>query len=456
MAIRSNLSEAQKQFLITREMEKESYISSVRGNDDIKHASALVIYKDEQTDEFKMQLEIKELQRNRAGEAMRDQFGTAIYNTYVISGEELDAMCVDDESKSKMYDMLSKYKENNAVYVRYGTDTDPMRWAEYSGKGFSAEGKPNNISGYTPTGYIDKISNSLQDAYSENKYQYEREHPTRLIGYTASYCTLPNPVRVPEGCDTDYIYEQTGISPVVLDHDGQVCDHDEPQNPREQLAYIKGYKLIAYESLVDSSTPQSVRAKVTNNAYASDGKKLNSNLYLANYYMGGSTVDHSLLVDPRYMTELMDKSKATINPEKSQIMGATSAPIYETNHMYTKSYSTDQKHPKQNDISVQYTNESVSRFHRPAPSKSMAVLKPHKGCTFAINIESPVTKKPNREYGDAEMKLERKLQAVYGEAAKKANETIKSKQKNMIQSVQNKGTNIGMQQEDIESALPFN
>ena len=144
---------------------------------DIKKASALVIYQDEQSGDLRMQLEIKEA-RKRTNPEERP-----VYDTYVITGEQLDAMCKDADTKSKMYDLLSQYKENGDVYACYGNEVRPRRYDQYKGTAFGADVKPNNIEDYTPTGYLDKCSYALSEVCENNKKEFEREHPTGLIMY---------------------------------------------------------------------------------------------------------------------------------------------------------------------------------------------------------------------------------------------------------------------------------
>lgn len=457
MAVR-HVTDKQAQFLIEREMENCSSASKVKAENkdnpfDIKKVSALVIYQNEQSGDLSMQLEIKEA-RKRTNTEERPE-----YDTYVITGKQLDAMCQDAESKSKMYDLLSKYKENDDVYACYGDEFSPKRYEQYKGSAFGVDVKPNNMDNYTPTSYLDKCSYSLSEVCEQNKTSFTREHPKENIIWHIEKYNIDPKYAMEKGSytseDFEAIYQATGIKPVVIGVGREVLDHDEPQGPSERYAYITGFKMTAQLYLGDVKAPQNIRNMVNQESYKSDNRKVSSNIDLVNYYMGQGRVDHSLIIGPDYLTTLMSKSSFKFDDQdKTKATGVTEASVYETKHAYTHgSYNKKESSPSQDDIMNAFTNDSVDRVYRQS-IRPQAILStpPHRGFVYTLEIDT--AKRPsNVEITDENIKNHRQKAAIYLSAAKKHNESVTAKGK--IKQANHTGNSVSQISFD-DDELPFN
>ena len=481
-------SKAQSELLITRELErmqKTGVTSSASGviertpqDENIPLVSNVVLYKEEGSDDFKMAMEFYEQPKNSWNKALRtDHEGNSAYNCYTVSQEQLEAYIASNPDKaSQVYDVLADYAKNDDINVRFGPDHNPYRWGSYSDV-FSAANKPADPKNFNVTETLAAHKDAINEVYDDTREAYFKDHEPIRVGFTVTPCPINEPVRIRDAnLDLDHIYEVTGIAPKIADRNGNVIV-DAPQppfntsmrgNPSTQDHYIfdRGYQMIPVIAQ-DEKTPKEVRSNPVPNPY------------LVNYRMKGmgdvkQTQHHDLLIDPQYMTKLIDKGEVTMDASKKRGYGVVNTTVYYHDH-YAAQFTSENNlsisvknirnqalKGTKNDLTLAECNRPavpvdklVGPNREPAPKHCVATLaivddrRPEGNDCIVRGVDYSYDSKPSKPF---DFDAYKKMTAISVDAAIKA----KANNQAVIKSVTAKGNEIAEAENNVEDTTTFN
>ena len=423
-----------------------------------------------------MAMEFYEQPKNSWDNAPRtDESGNAAYNCYTVTQERLEAYIAKNPDKaSQVYDVLADYAKNDDINVRFGPDHNPYRWGSYPDV-FSAENKPADPKNFNVTETLQAHKDAITEVYDDAREAYFKDHQPMRIGFTVTPCPIKDPVRIRDPfVDLDHIYETTGIAPKIVDPDKGVFNAQPPFNTdirgngSKQVHYIydRGYQMTPVVAQ-DEKTPKEARENPVPNPY------------LVNYKMRGMgdnkpTPHHDLLIDPQYMTELIDKGDVTMDATKSRGYGAVNTTVYYHNH-YAAQFTSDGNlsiniknirnqalKGMKNDLTLAECNRPAIPENKlvgpervPCPKHCVATLaivndrRPRGDDCIVRGVDYSYDSKPDKPF---DFDAHRKMTAISVGAVTKA----KADNKAVIQNVTAKGDEIAKAENAKEDTTNFN
>ena len=283
----------QSEFFINREIEHPT-AKNVILNDDVFAKTKAVVSKGDD-DKYHLSLEFFDVPRNiyDDGKRLQSASGDRLFVKYVVTEEQLQKFCRDEEHGKQAYQMLTLLKNNNNVVMRFGPEEKPCGFACIAAESplFSEVFAPKEYANFDVSKYVNRFSSILED--TDSRRSRGSIQPIR-VAYDLSKTPLEVPVEVPtDKDDVERISRLTGVMPDELGF------------------YREGFKFTAMVACDEFDITQVDNAARLRHNRSRD---LVTNPYIYNYKSNDS-IRHDIIISPVEAADLIEFSRSKLNEQ---------------------------------------------------------------------------------------------------------------------------------------------